>query len=55
MPGFPLRTGFNGLELNHQLGHKISAEMAADGFLAPEFHPNAAIAAQAEGDNGKSN
>jgi hypothetical protein len=52
-PGFPLRTGMNGLEVNHRLGGKLAAKMAAEGFVAPELNPNTANAAQAEGGGGK--
>jgi hypothetical protein len=54
-PGFPLRTGMNGLEVNHQWGQEIMAKMAADGFVAPELNPDAATAAQAEGEGEKGN
>jgi hypothetical protein len=49
VPGLPWTTGTNGLEVNHKLGRKIAAEMAVDGFMAPELIPNAANVAQAKG------
>jgi hypothetical protein len=52
MPGFPLRTSMNGLEVNHQWGQEIVAKMAADGFVAPELNPDAANAVQADGESG---
>ena len=43
-----MRTGFNGLEVNHQMVEELLTEMAAEGFVVPEEDPNAADAAQAE-------
>jgi hypothetical protein len=54
-PGFPLRTGLNGLQMDHQLDQELVTEMATEGFVAPELDPNAVNAAQAEGGEGKGN
>jgi hypothetical protein len=55
VPGFPLRTGLNGLEVNHEWDQEVVNEMAAEGLVAPELDPNAANAAQAKGGEGKGN
>ena len=54
-PGFPLRTGFNGLEVDPWVDQELMTKMAAGGFVAPELDPNAANAAQAEGGEGNGN
>jgi hypothetical protein len=51
-PGFPLRTGLNGLEVDHQWGQ---TKMAAEEFVVAELDPNAVNAAQAKGGEGKGN
>ncbi len=52
MPGLPLTTGLNGLEVNYKLGCEIAAKMAVDRFVAQELNPNSANGAQAEGAGG---
>jgi hypothetical protein len=54
-PGFPLGTGMNGLEVNHQGGQAIVAKMVPDGFVAPELNPDTANAGQAEDEGGTGN
>ncbi len=55
VPGFPLRTGMNGLEVNHRLRGKLAAEMVAEGFVATKLNLNTRNAAQAQGGGGKGN
>jgi hypothetical protein len=55
VPGFPLRTGLNGLQVDHRVDQELVTKMAAEGFAVPEFNPNAANAAQAEGGEGRGN
>ncbi len=55
MPGFPLRTGFNGLQVDHWVDQELVTEMAVEGFVVPELDPNAANVAQAEGGEGRGN
>ncbi len=54
-PGFPLRTGFNGLQVNHRVDQELVTKDATEGFLAPELDPNAANATQAEDGEGRGN
>ncbi len=54
-PGFPLRTGYNRLEVNHWVDQELLSKIAAGGFMAPELDPNAVNAAQAEGGEGNDN
>jgi hypothetical protein len=53
--GFPLRTGLNGLQVDHQLDKELVTKMTAEGFVVPELSPDAANAAQAESEEGKGN
>jgi hypothetical protein len=53
--GFPLRTGLNGLQVDHQWDCEVVAKMAAEEFVTLELDPNAANAAQAKGGEGKGN
>jgi hypothetical protein len=55
LPGFPLRTGFNGLKVDLWVDQELLTKMAAEGFVAPELDPNAANAVQAEGGEGRGN
>ena len=55
MPGFPLRTGYNGLEVDPRVDQELLSKIAAGGFVVPELDPNAANAAQAEGGEGNDN
>ncbi len=52
---FPLRTGLNGLEVDHQWGQEVVTKIVAKGFVALELNPNMANAAQAKGGEGKGN
>jgi hypothetical protein len=54
-PGFPLRTGYNGLEVDPRVDQELLSKIAAGGFVVPELDPNAANAAQAEGSIGNDN
>jgi hypothetical protein len=54
-PGFPLRTGFNGLEVDHWVDQKLLSDIVLGGFVVPELDPNAANAAQAGGGEGNDN
>jgi hypothetical protein len=55
VPGFPLRTGFNGLDVDPWVDQELLTKMAAGGFVEPELDPNAANTAQAEGGEGNGN
>jgi hypothetical protein len=51
-PGFPLRTGNNGLEVDPWVDQELLTKMAKEGFVAQGLDTNAADAAQAEGGEG---
>jgi hypothetical protein len=53
--GFPLRTGFNGLEVDSWVDQELLTKMAAEGFVAPELDPNAGNATQTECGEGRGN
>jgi hypothetical protein len=55
VPGFRLRTGCNGLGVDPRVDQELLSKIAAGGFVAPELDPNAANAAQAEGEEGNDN
>ncbi len=55
VPGFPLTSGYNGLEVDPRADQEILSKIAAGGFMVPEFDLNAANAAQAEGGEGNDN
>jgi hypothetical protein len=42
VPGFPLRTGYNGLEVDPQVDQELLSKIATGGLVAPEMDPNAA-------------
>jgi hypothetical protein len=54
-PGFPLRIGYNGLEVDPQVDQELLSEIAAGRFVAPELDPNVANDVQAEGGGGNDN
>jgi hypothetical protein len=54
-PGFPLRTGYNGLEVDPRVDQELLSKIATGGLVVPELDPNTANAAQAEGGEGNDN
>jgi hypothetical protein len=54
-PGFPLRIGYNGLEVDPWVDKELLSKIAVGGFVAPELDPNAVNDAQAEGEEGNDN
>jgi hypothetical protein len=54
-PGFPLRIGYNGLEVDPWVDQESLSKIATRGFMAPELDPNAGNSAQAEGREGNDN